>query len=431
MLFTTEIQLRMLNSSVNLVRKQELVLEQTQMDRKSIKKWVVISAVTATSLIIPGEANACFLDWFRRREPTTSYYPPAAAAPTGASCGAAYCEQTVLRYVPQVAYRTVWQPVPVTTYRRTVSYNPSSGLPMTCTQPCTTYTYQARRVPYTSFRPVYTQVPVTNGASGCNSCQTAIAPPATATPYYQSPPAAQPAFTPSTGSLPTTSEPPGASPWEPVQQAVPSPAATNGGYPAPPPTTTDPADDRPRIDPQAADFSSIQRVPSTVANNSFSIAPNNTAPPQPESSSITAADPFNRRTPNLGSATNSAASDGSAQSNWTSEPANPNFSRSAPTTTDLDIRPIPKINTQPSEATRSAPPVLNQPRLNTALLQTIPTEWASNRIQWSEQQVSHNVSTDIDETWKSATPRRLDPHRLQDSDPSPQWDTSGWRSARQ
>ena len=399
------------------------------MDRESIKRWVVISALTATSLMIPGEAKACFLDWFRRREPTTSYYPPATAAPAGASCGAAYCEQTVLRYVPQVAYRTVWQPVPVTTYRRTVSYNPSSGLPMTCTQPCTSYTYQARRVPYTSFRPVYTQVPVTNGTSGCNSCQTTVAPPATATPYYQSPAASQPAFTPSTGGLPTTSDLPGASPWEPVQPAVPSPAATNGGYPAPPPTTTDPADDRPRIDPQAADFSSIQRVPSTVANNRFSITPSNITPLQSESSSISAADPFNRRIPNSAPSTSPAPPTSSAQSTWTSEPTEPNVTRSPPTTTNLDIRPIPKINIQPSEAREPVPPVLNQPRSNTALIRPIPTEWASNRIQWSEQQVSHNVSPAVNDDWKSTTPRRLDRHRLQTPEQSPQWDTSGWRSA--
>lgn len=82
-------------------------------------------------------------DWLFRRQPqtvaTTAGYAPA----PGSSCGQGYCEQTVLQYVPQVAYRTVWEAVPVTTYRRTVSYNPANGLPMTCTQPCTSYTSPA------------------------------------------------------------------------------------------------------------------------------------------------------------------------------------------------------------------------------------------------------------------------------------------------
>jgi len=80
-------------------------------------------------------------------------------APQG-GCSSGWCQQTVVKYVPQVAYRTVNQPVPVTTYKTSTTINPANGLPLTCTRPCTTYTDQARRIPYTTYRPVYTTVPV-------------------------------------------------------------------------------------------------------------------------------------------------------------------------------------------------------------------------------------------------------------------------------
>lgn len=116
--------------------------------------------------------------------PTTTSYPPAG------SCGPGWCQQTVVRYVPQIAYRTAYQPVPVTTYKTSTTINPENGLPRTCTRPCTSYTYQARRVPYTTYRPVYTTVPV---ADTLSQTTTGYAP--------QSPPAASiaPSLTPQTG----------------------------------------------------------------------------------------------------------------------------------------------------------------------------------------------------------------------------------------
>lgn len=81
-------------------------------------------------------------------------------APTGGSCGPGVCYETVLRYLPETSYRTQWAPVPVTQYTTSTSTNPATGLPITCTRPCTTYTWQARREPYTSFRPIYQQVPL-------------------------------------------------------------------------------------------------------------------------------------------------------------------------------------------------------------------------------------------------------------------------------
>lgn len=117
-------------------------------------------------------------------------------APQG-SCGAGWCQQTVVKYVPQIAYRTAYQPVPVTTYKTSTTINPANGLPRTCTRPCTSYSYQARRVPYTTYRPVYTTVPVSDTfGQTANYGQ----PPAQAAPAQ-----AAPAFVPNYAYQPPTS----------------------------------------------------------------------------------------------------------------------------------------------------------------------------------------------------------------------------------
>ncbi len=218
----------------------------------------------------PHTANACRLwDWLLRRDSnttaTTALYPGVTALSPAATCGQATCEQTVVRYVPQVTYRTVWQPVPVTTYRRTVSYNPATGLPITCTQPCTTYTYQARRVPQTSYRPVLTNVPLRGDA-----CAVASAPAATSSaacgcdstsgqaPYYSAPVAPS---TPGASSSGAT-DGAGATPWEPV-----GPNAAGGEpHPASPESSaTDPANERPRLDPDV-NTSSYRATPQAAAD---------------------------------------------------------------------------------------------------------------------------------------------------------------------
>ena len=77
-------------------------------------------------------------------------------------CAGGWCQQTVVRWIPQTAFRTAYQQVPVTTYKTSTTINPANGLPLTCTRPCTSYTTQARRVPYTTYRPIYTTVPVSD-----------------------------------------------------------------------------------------------------------------------------------------------------------------------------------------------------------------------------------------------------------------------------
>ena len=68
--------------------------------------------------------------------------------------------------------------VPVTQYRQTTSTDPCTGCTTTCMKPCTTSTWRCRRVPYTTYRPVYRtetyRVPVTYTtpapAGPCTSC---------------------------------------------------------------------------------------------------------------------------------------------------------------------------------------------------------------------------------------------------------------------
>lgn len=72
-------------------------------------------------------------------------------------------------YAPTTAYRSVWAPVPVTTYSPVTYQNPLSS--SATLQPCTSYAWQSRRVPYTTFRPTLganaytTRMPVASTAS--------------------------------------------------------------------------------------------------------------------------------------------------------------------------------------------------------------------------------------------------------------------------
>lgn len=117
----------------------------------------------------------------------------AAAQPTcgqPAGCCTTTCTQTcqrvVVNYVPCTAFRTSWEQVPVTQFQQTSSTDPCTGCQVTCMKPCTSYSWQMRRVPYTTFRPVYRtetySVPITvatmppspcstcGGGSPCGSC---------------------------------------------------------------------------------------------------------------------------------------------------------------------------------------------------------------------------------------------------------------------
>lgn len=62
--------------------------------------------------------------------------------------------QTVVSAMPTAAYDTQWQRTPVTYYRPVTQYDPNYGTTVTSLQPCTSYQYQAARVPMLAPTPV-------------------------------------------------------------------------------------------------------------------------------------------------------------------------------------------------------------------------------------------------------------------------------------
>ena len=170
-----------------------------------LKAFVITSIVAATlASIAPPKAEAGpLLDWLMGRHRNkmcklgcnTCQSPPQACAPAcpqpavcSTTCSQT-CQRVVVNYVPYTAYRCDWEQVPVTQYQQTCSTDPCTGCTVTCQKPCTTYTWQQKRVPYTTYRPVYRTesytVPITyaamapspcNTCSPCQTCPTAAAP---------------------------------------------------------------------------------------------------------------------------------------------------------------------------------------------------------------------------------------------------------------
>lgn len=411
---------------------------------------VVIPGLAALLVLsVQSDCSACLFNWlFGKKQTQTAYYATTAAAtapttttaasPQQGCCGTGYCEQTVLRYSPQVAYRTVWQPVPVTTYKRTVSYNPTTGLPITCTQPCTTYTYQARRVPYTTYRPYYATEPVTipgncpTSASPAASpvvtqspascgCATGATPGASDVPYYSTPSA----------TTPSTSTPSGATPWTRVQ---PGEGASPYSVPSPTPATGDPADERPRIRPEIEPdlgSSSIQRAP--VANDRTALS----------SDSVTSRiDRFYRHS-GVSPSAKSSSSLSREDSRWRSDSVSdesgfdsfnaPSNQRDASSINEAasdasrssrpgSIRPLPNLDFDSRDRVPN-PRLLNDaPQDRTAsFIQPIPTRWNSNRINW-ERRVSYQASSQ-ERSRTDDSIRRLETRRFESSDRSV---NSGW-----
>ncbi|MEE8452141.1 MAG: hypothetical protein V3R99_09510 [Thermoguttaceae bacterium] len=148
-----------------------------------------VAAILLTVILLTptGEARAqgcgLFDTLFGWAQPTTYAAPvgPSLCPPT-VSTG---CAQTC-QYVPQTCYRTVYQRVPVTTYRSVTRCDPCTGCPVTTCCPVTTWTQRATRVPYTTYRLVYTNQYAAScrtcgfgtwgtfgaGGVGCASCQT-------------------------------------------------------------------------------------------------------------------------------------------------------------------------------------------------------------------------------------------------------------------
>ena len=122
-----------------------------------------------------------------RPAPVVATYAPApvVAAYAPAPVMAAYAPAcpTVVNYVPQTAYRTVYYSTPVTAFSPVAACGPCGQT--TVMRPVTTYVTQARLVPYMTYRPVVAAMPVAACPTGCPTA----APVATAAYYAPAAPA--------------------------------------------------------------------------------------------------------------------------------------------------------------------------------------------------------------------------------------------------
>ncbi len=127
--------------------------------------WLITLGIAAVLLSAPAESSGCcdwlFGGWGSRTTYSAPYvapsYAPSSCAPACTSCAPACtsCVPQTVQYLPQTCYRTVYRPVQVTACSACTGCDPCSGCPVTYYRPVTTWTYQATRVPYTTYRLVY------------------------------------------------------------------------------------------------------------------------------------------------------------------------------------------------------------------------------------------------------------------------------------
>ena len=141
---------------------------------RALKVSIATIGVALGMGTVPAPSDAGLCDWLlgRSEQPVSVNRPvlaqpycPTAAAPV-APCAPQMSQQTVVRYVPQTCFRSRWVRVPVTVYIPANSVDPRTGRAVLCMRPCTTYTWQVRRVPYVAFRPVHLPV-AAGGAAVC------------------------------------------------------------------------------------------------------------------------------------------------------------------------------------------------------------------------------------------------------------------------
>ena len=128
-----------------------------------IKKLIVVCATALATLSVGTDSCDAgpILDWlFPRRAArraaragTVTYRIPVSAYPNQLSSNQQCASRQCSGYAPRTSYRTVWTPVPVTQYRPVSYVNPLSTNGVSALRPCTTYQWQARRVPYISYQP--------------------------------------------------------------------------------------------------------------------------------------------------------------------------------------------------------------------------------------------------------------------------------------
>jgi hypothetical protein len=324
------------------------------------------------------------------------------APPTGAGVSYLQPAPTVAVPVQQVRYRTTWVRTPTTNYRPIVAYDPVTGWPTTAMQPCTTYTWQLRRVP-------------TNGQGGWfanafgNLFGPPYPPPAQPVGIYVPPPA--PVVAPGWGGSPAPampappaySAPPGAAPGVPYGSPAPlsSPTPSSGWAPstsppvqtAPPampipPTGTGapgapaPADRPPQLSPgEAQGLQNLQPIPEIRSY----------APPANNDSTLLAPPPL------------------------LSPSAPPTAPPPAP---PANVSPVPDPDAGSGRSQVPAAPSLYDPNGRTARVLPLSTRWPAAPIRWSESTaVSENPTVTASGLSKPA-----------ETTPAP--DADGWQAVR-
>ncbi len=166
---------------------------------RSSFKPVLVVAIAATALAWRPAPTKAIFHWFRNcGQPSTfaSYAP-------------APCATTQANYVPMTCYRREYVNVPVTTYQPVTACDPCTGYPVTTMRPVVGYATQARLVPYTTYRVVYSAPAVMPAAgayysaaptSACGGCASTVSYPSTygaAYPSYPTYPSSVSTFAPS------------------------------------------------------------------------------------------------------------------------------------------------------------------------------------------------------------------------------------------
>ena len=131
---------------------------------------VIACALTVGVLSLPAEVHAGqILDClFGCSTPAPVTYAPAYVAPTCApSCTS--CVPRSCQYMPTTVYRALYQPTVMTAYRPVATCNTCTSYAVTTYRPVLGWSYRARLVPYTTYRPAYAVAPVAAGVS-CNPC---------------------------------------------------------------------------------------------------------------------------------------------------------------------------------------------------------------------------------------------------------------------
>jgi hypothetical protein len=201
-----------------------------------------VYAAPAPSCGVPAPVSSCDsrAPYYGPAAPTCGAAAPVAVVPVPPpppprrGCLGCFSSLFGLSPTPTVSYRTSWVRVPTTNYRPVTVYDPCSGAPTTQMQACTTFTWRAQRIPYTTNGAVFAQPQPSVAYYAPQAVNYAPAPMVYAAPQ----PAPPVPYTPPVGSPPT------------VQGSTPT---TSGPAPyMPGGSSAAPADQRPSLVPDTA-----------------------------------------------------------------------------------------------------------------------------------------------------------------------------------